>query len=93
MPRDKAAPLVGQSESAPMALYVLDMQMRFAGPMPERYNRAAPEVTAAHREAVEAAQEVMRRHGFTITSTGHGSMRDGTHLPASAPDQRDEAAE
>ena len=68
----------------PMALYVLDMHMEFAGPMPERYNRAAPEVTAAHREAVEAAQGVMRRHGFTITSTGHGSLRTGTHLSDSS---------
>lgn len=70
-----------RSDREPMALYELDMHMEFAGPIPARYNRAGPEVSAAHREAVEAAQEVMRRHGFTITTTGHGSMRVGTYLP------------
>jgi hypothetical protein len=79
-----------QSVREPMALYRLDVEMHFAGPIPERYNRAAPEVSAAHREAVEAAQEVMRRHGFLITNTGHGSLRTGTHLPTDAQTGRGE---
>lgn len=77
----------------PMALYRLDVEMEFAGPIPARYNRAAPEVSAAHREAVEAAQEVMRRHGFTIVHTGHGSLRTGTHLPEPTQAQRDDEAD
>jgi hypothetical protein len=60
------------------AIYRLDVEVEFLGPLPEKYNKAAPEVTEAHRAAVEAMQDVLREHGFTIGHTGHGSLRIGT---------------
>lgn len=65
----------------PLALYELDVSVVFAGPMPPRHNRGAPEVTVAHRAAVAALQQVLRAHGFIVSSTGHGSRRAGTYLP------------
>lgn len=72
---------------ADMALYALDAYITFAGPVPERDNRAAPEVSAAQREAIEAVREVLVRHGFTLVRTGHGAKRLGTFTPASSEER------
>lgn len=50
----------------------------FVGPLPKRDNRAAPEVTPAHRAAVEAVRETLKSHGYTVVSMGHGSLRVGS---------------
>jgi hypothetical protein len=61
-----------------MALYSLEVHLTFAGPMPEKDNPAAPEVSQAHWAAVEALENAIREHGFTIVHIGHGSLRIGS---------------
>jgi hypothetical protein len=79
-PEAKTVPL---DVVGPLALYDLDISVEFAGPMPGRYNGAAPEATPAQRAAVEAVRAILAEHGFIVTLLGHGSRRTGTHLPAS----------
>jgi len=83
-PRDEGQPLV--------ALYSLEIHLAFAGPRPEVFNRAAPEVTDAHHAAVDAARAVLEEHGFSIAHCGHGSRRidkpfAGDRLAAQRTDQ------
>lgn len=68
----------GKSE----AIYLGEMKITFAGDPPERYNRAAPEVTAVWVAAVEAAKLILRSHGFGVGRTGYGSRRVDTEEPS-----------
>lgn len=70
------------------ALYALDVALTFAGPMPADPNAAAPEIQAAHTAAVEAAEEALREHGFTIVRVGHGARRVGSYVPSDRAEER-----
>lgn len=61
-----------------LAVYELDLNVEFVGPMPERENRAAPEATPAERAIAEAVRGALREHGFTVTCLGRGSLRTGS---------------
>lgn len=66
---------MGQSGQTYVAVYLLDMKITCVGPVPERYNRAAPEFSDAMHAAVEAAQAALRQAGYDIARTGYGSRR------------------
>lgn len=70
------------SDKDPLAIYELEIKVEFAGPVPERFNRAAPEVTPAHIAAVDAALDVLREHGFLVSHVSHGHLRTRTYLPS-----------
>lgn len=68
----------GPGAAVSHAHYAMDVHIEFVGPLPDEYNRAAPEATPAQFAAVAAAQDALRAAGYAVVETGHGSLRLGT---------------
>lgn len=67
----------------PLAVYKLDVEIFFAGPMPTDipYPRKPASVNDAERDGIEALVELLRSRGFLCSQVGHGTLRIGTVLP------------
>jgi hypothetical protein len=63
------------------------MHLVFAGPMPSRTTVRRRRFRRPIFAAIEAASDVLSRHGFTVVRAGHGSRRVGTYTPATEAEQ------